>query len=114
MLANLDFLRSFTKGDAEKMKKYISIFIDTVKQKNGEIKQALTDKNKEVIKIHVHTLKSQCRYMGLNGLESIILEIEEDCGKEESSLDEISTKLNSLLSNLDTAIVELAEEMQKK
>jgi HPt (histidine-containing phosphotransfer) domain-containing protein len=114
MLANLDFLKSFTKGDVEKMNKYISIFIDTVQQKDIEIKKALEDKKKEVIKIHVHTLKSQCRYMGLNNLEPLILQIEEACGLEDSSLDAIAEQLSTLLTNLNQAILELAEVIQKK
>ncbi len=59
------FLQSFTGGNADKMKKYLNLFIDNAPKMMEKIYQGMQQKQHEDIKIGAHSLKSQLRYLGV-------------------------------------------------
>jgi HPt (histidine-containing phosphotransfer) domain-containing protein len=111
MVTNLDFLKTFTKGDAAKMKKYIEMYLDTAKQKMEVMNQSLSTKDFESLKVAAHTMKSQARYMGISNVEANIVSIEHACS-EQQNLDKLPDLVKEVCSVLSQSTVELAETIK--
>jgi len=76
-MVDLDFLREFTKGDTVKMKRYINIYLDVAPETFRSMKQHISDKDWEQLRIKAHSLKPQADYMGIPELKSLLVEIEQ-------------------------------------
>jgi len=76
-MTNLTFLRNFTKDDPEKMKRYISLYLDVAQKNFEEMKRNLADKDWEQLRINAHSLKPQADFMGINSLKEELIKIEE-------------------------------------
>lgn len=108
-MVDLSFLKKFTKGDAKKMKRYISLYLDVAPKTFEEMQQNLIDKDWEQLRINAHSLKPQADFMGIKDLKNALIAIEdavksnhcENCiGLYESALkmhQETETKLRQTL-----------------
>lgn len=76
-MVDLTFLKKFTKGDAQKMKRYISLYLEVVPTIFEEMRRNLTDENWEQLRINAHSLKPQADFMGVNSLKEELIKIEE-------------------------------------
>lgn len=76
-MVDLTFLKKFTKGDAQKMKRYISMYLEVVPTIFEEMRRNLTDENWEQLRINAHSLKPQADFMGVNSLKEELIKIEE-------------------------------------
>jgi HPt (histidine-containing phosphotransfer) domain-containing protein len=76
-MVDLTFLKKFTKGDAQKMNRYISLYLEVVPTIFEEMKRNLTDENWEQLRINAHSLKPQADFMGVNSLKEELIKIEE-------------------------------------
>lgn len=110
MVTNLDFLTQFTKGDKAKMKKYIEMYLDTAKQKMDVMKNSISTKEFETLKVAAHTMKSQARYMGITSAEADIVSLEHACDeiKNVDQIPDLVTKVNAILAQ---SISELTEKL---
>ncbi|MEN9522976.1 MAG: hypothetical protein RL065_1353 [Bacteroidota bacterium] len=111
MVTNLDFLKTFTKGDSAKMKKYIEMYLDTAKQKMDVMNQALTNNDFESLKVAAHTMKSQARYMGITTVEASIVSIEHACS-EQQNLAQLPNLVNEVCDILSQSAIELSETIK--
>lgn len=76
-MVDLTFLKKFTKDDSQKMKRYISLYLDAVPKIFEEMKLNLRDENWEQLRINAHSLKPQADFMGINILKEELIKIEE-------------------------------------
>ena len=76
-MVDLTFLKKFTKDDSQKMKRYISLYLDVAPKIFVEMKLNLRDKNWEQLRINAHSLKPQADFMGINSLKEELIKIEE-------------------------------------
>lgn len=76
-MVDLTFLKQFTKGDSQKMKRYISLYLDVLPKTFAEMKTNLKNKDWEQLRIHAHSLKPQADFMGITSLKEELIKIEE-------------------------------------
>jgi HPt (histidine-containing phosphotransfer) domain-containing protein len=75
-LIDLNFLKTFTKGDSAKMKKYITMFLDIAPTSVSDMEKHYAASSFDELKVVAHSLKPQISYMGIKHLENNIREIE--------------------------------------
>ncbi len=85
-MVDLSFLEKFTKGNKEKMKRYINIYLSIAPDTFKNMEQNIFDKNWEQLRINAHSLKPQADYMGIDNFKPILIEIEQNVyeGKTEA------------------------------
>ena len=76
-MVDLTFLESFTKGNQEKMHRYIGMYLQIAPETFGKMQQYFLDQNWEQLRIQAHSLKPQAEFMGISGLKEILIEIED-------------------------------------
>lgn len=76
-IVDLSFLTKFTKGDSNKIKYFIEMYLRTAPKLFGEMDDAFNSMSNEELYSRAHSLKPQCAYVGIVGLKEILIEIEE-------------------------------------
>lgn len=76
-MVDLTFLKQFTKGDSQKMKRYVSLYLDMLPKTFAEMKSNLKNADWEQLRINAHSLKPQADFMGINSLKEHLIKIEE-------------------------------------
>lgn len=76
-MIDLTFLKKFTKGDPQKMKRYILLYLDVAPKTFEEMQRNLKDGDWEQLRINAHSLKPQADFMGVNMLKEELIKIEE-------------------------------------
>jgi HPt (histidine-containing phosphotransfer) domain-containing protein len=81
-MVDISFLESFTKGDKNKMRRYIQMYLDNSPSIFEKMNSALESENWESLKINAHSLKPQVDYMGIPELKKCLSSIEEEIDKK--------------------------------
>ena len=81
-VTDMQFLKQFTSGNAEKMSKYIGMFLVNGPRLLTNIDQSLATKDYPSLKIAAHSLKPQLSYMGVKEDVSHIFLIEQTAGEQ--------------------------------
>ena len=76
-MVDLTFLKKFTKDDANKMKRYISLYLEVAPKTFEEMQRNLNHADWEQLRINAHSLKPQADFMGINSLKEALIKIEE-------------------------------------
>ena len=76
-MVDLSFLKKFTKEDPQKMKRYISLYLDVAPKTFEEMQRNLKDGDWEQLRINAHSLKPQADFMGIASLKEELIKIEE-------------------------------------
>lgn len=76
-MIDLSFLKKFTKDDPQKMKRYISLYLDVAPKTFAEMQRNLNDGDWEQLRINAHSLKPQADFMGIHSLKEELIKIEE-------------------------------------
>jgi HPt (histidine-containing phosphotransfer) domain-containing protein len=76
-MIDLTFLKKFTKDDSQKMKRYISLYLDVAPKTFEEMQRNLNEKDWEQLRINAHSLKPQADFMGISSLKEALIKIEE-------------------------------------
>jgi HPt (histidine-containing phosphotransfer) domain-containing protein len=105
-VADLSFLASFTGGDAEKMNKYINLFLKHAPAMLNSIEENLAKKDWASVRTSAHSFKPQISYMGIKSAEELIKSIEKNAG-EQVNLDNLPDQVMRLKEILDKAYPEL-------
>lgn len=95
-MVDLTFLKKFTKDDPQKMKRYISLYLDVAPKTFEEMRRNLKDRDWEQLRINAHSLKPQADFMGISSLKEELVKIEE--AVKMNQLDGIEQLLNASLS----------------
>jgi HPt (histidine-containing phosphotransfer) domain-containing protein len=77
-MVDLSFLENFTKGDTQKMKRYINIYLSIAPEAFSQMKQHVLNKEWEQLRVKAHSLKPQADYMGIPSLKAVLVEIEQN------------------------------------
>jgi signal transduction histidine kinase/DNA-binding response OmpR family regulator len=107
-VTDLTFLDSFTKGDFQKQKKYIQLYLDNAPKSLQQARQAFEKKDYETVKINVHSLKSQLNYMGVKEQSSGVQATEKACIDAN-----LLGKLPKMLDNLEQVCQQSFAELQE-
>ena len=75
-MVDLSFLKKFTNNNTSKMKRYISMYLNTAPESVEKMKQNIADKAWTDLAINAHSLKPQAEFMGINSLKEVLIEIE--------------------------------------
>jgi HPt (histidine-containing phosphotransfer) domain-containing protein len=76
-MIDLTFLKKFTNDDPKKMKRYISLYLETTPKTFEEMQLNITCGDWEQLRINAHSLKPLADYMGINNLKKNLIEIED-------------------------------------
>jgi len=76
-MVDLSFLEKFTKGNIPKMKRYISMYLNTAPDSFQKMQQNIEDKSWAELAINAHSLKPQAEFMGISSLKEALIEIED-------------------------------------
>lgn len=75
-MTDLTFLKTFTKGDTLKMKRYIKLYLQQAPGILDAIKANIEKEDWEQVRIQAHALKPQAEYMGAAQLKESLAGIE--------------------------------------
>jgi HPt (histidine-containing phosphotransfer) domain-containing protein len=92
-MVDLTFLKKFTKDDPQKMKRYISLYLDVAPKTFAEMQNNLKVGDWEQLRINAHSLKPQAEFMGISSLKEALIQIEE--AVKMNDLDGIEELLNA-------------------
>lgn len=106
-ITDMQFLKQFTGGNAEKMHKYIGMFLENGPKLLNTIQEGLKTKDFQAVKIAAHSMKPQLSYMGVKEDVSHIFLIEQTAG--ESAHFE---RLPLLVSNLEKVCAKAFDELR--
>ncbi|MFM2136459.1 MAG: hypothetical protein RL021_1859 [Bacteroidota bacterium] len=95
-VTDLTFLQGFAGGNADKMKKYISMFLQLCPASLDKMKNALDASDYDGLRAAAHALKPQISYMGIKGGEPLVKDIEHLAGTKTET-----EKLPQLLADFD-------------
>ena len=76
-MIDLTFLKQFSKNNPQKMKRYISLYLDVAPKTFEEMQRNLKDADWEQLRINAHSLKPQADFMGIDRLKEELIKIEE-------------------------------------
>ena len=76
-MVDLTFLKKFTKDDAQKMKRYISLYLDVAPKTFEAMKRNLDEADWEQLRINAHSIKPQADFMGIAALKEELIKIED-------------------------------------
>jgi HPt (histidine-containing phosphotransfer) domain-containing protein len=109
---DLGFLKTFTGGDAAKMKKYITMFTGSAPGILDKINADCGSSDWKALKTSSHSLKTQLKYMGAEKAQAVAYEIEQLSEKQERTGD--IPELVKTLDELTRGVVtELNQELEK-
>ena len=106
-VTDMQFLKQFTQGNAEKMNKYIGMFLENGPKLLANVEKGLETKDYPSLKIAAHSLKPQLSYMGVKEEVSHIFLIEQTAG-EQAHFD----RLPKLVENLKRICAKAFEELK--
>jgi len=76
-MVDLSFLEKFTKGNTTKMKRYISMYLNTAPETFERMNHNIKDHSWIELAINAHSLKPQAEYMGIYKLKEALIDIED-------------------------------------
>lgn len=110
-MVDLTFLRKFAKDDPQKMKRYISLYLDVAPKTFEEMRRNLDSNDWEQLRINAHSLKPQAEFMGIISLKEQLIKIEEAVKAE--SIDELESLYQTALSLSSASANELTEMLKQ-
>ena len=110
-MIDLTFLKKFTKDDTQKMKRYISLYLDVAPKTFEEMQRNLENKDWEQLRINAHSLKPQADFMGINSLKEELIKIEH--AVKSNNLDIIDNLFKTSLIIANNSEVLLKEQLEQ-
>jgi len=108
-ITNLDYLRTFSGGDAKFIREMIDTFLAQTPKDLAAINQALSKKDWAGIGSTAHSLKTSTRFMGM-AKTSEMLKTVELSGKEKKKLNSIPQLIKQIETSCQKAYKELKAE----
>lgn len=111
-MVDLGFLKKFTNGDAKKMKRYISLYLEVAPKTFEEMQRNLDDRDWEQLRINAHSLKPQTDFMGISSLKNVLVQIEEAVmEKKIEDIDKYFTIAKNIAVNSANSLSDTLKEM---
>lgn len=108
-LTDMTFLDGFTGGNADKKKKYISMFLQLCPSALDSMKASLDQQDYDALRATAHSLKPQITYMGIKAGEPMVKDIEHWAGQRVEV-----EKLPALFSEFDQLCRQAMEELRQR
>jgi len=109
-ITDMHFLKQLTNGNADKMNKYIGMFLENGPRLLENVEQGLMKQDYPTVKIAAHSLKPQLSYMGVKEDVSHIFLIEQTAG-ESAHYDRLPSLIATLKKVCNKAFAELKGEL---
>lgn len=110
-MVDLTFLKKFTKDDSQKMKRYISLYLEVAPKTFAEMERNLKIGDWEQLRINAHSLKPQADFMGIALLKEALNKIEE--AVKTNNLEDIEKLFNTSLTIAHNSELTLQELLDK-
>ena len=112
-ITDLRFLIDFTKGNDEKIKRYIGMYLSSTPQVINEIESLFSESNIESLALKAHSIKPQVQYMGASRLSEVLLQIENICQKNHNTeqLPELISSARKLNEQVSKELSQFLQEM---
>ena len=110
---DLTYLHELSKGNADFELKMINTFVNQAQVDVQKMKQALVDKNWDVIYLIAHKMKASLHFVGLSSLHADMLSVEL-YAKQRTNFQELPELISSISSIIEIAIDELNDEITKR
>lgn len=104
-VTDMAFLQKFCEGEADKMEKYIALFLKSAPLFLDNMTRSLNEKNFEEIASIVHTFKSRWMMMGMHRANELAVKIEMQCRNDQGG--ESYANIQSLIIDHEKAMQEL-------
>src|SRR6188768_4047352 len=111
MLTDLTFLKSFTGGQADKMTKYIRMFLTGAPQNISQMELHALSKDWSGRHHSAHSLKPQLGYFGAKQSEALLKQIE-TYASEQTELDKLPAMIEEFRKQYDVISAELEQELK--
>lgn len=108
IITDRSFLKTFTGGKEDKMKKYINMFLDNAPRLLKNMDEALESSDFPSLKIAAHSLKPQLTYMGVKEEYSHIFLIQQTAGEAV-----YTNRLPALMANLHRVCNQAFKELRQ-
>ena len=105
-ITNLEFITGFSKGNMERVRKYVQMFLEASAEGMPAIEKAHADKDWKTLKTAAHTMKSISGYMGMTDTQNLLKKMEENAATEKQ-LDDMPNDVSLLRQHLQQAEEEL-------
>jgi HPt (histidine-containing phosphotransfer) domain-containing protein len=106
----MTFLKTFTGGNPDKMKKYISMFLQLCPGQLETMQTHLESGNYDSLRATAHALKPQITYMGIKKGEELVKTIEHNAGNK-VDVEKLPAMMADFKSICQNAIEELKKEI---
>jgi HPt (histidine-containing phosphotransfer) domain-containing protein len=73
---DLSYLEEFTRGDKQKLHRYLEMYLKTAPSVINEFQSLLEQQNLADLKLKAHSIKPQAQYLGIAALKDVLIEIE--------------------------------------
>ncbi len=111
-MVDLTFLKKFTKNDAQKMKRYIGLYLDVAPKTFEEMKRNLKNEDWEQLRINAHSLKPQADFMGIISLKDELIKIEEAVkAKENEILETLFSTSHKIAADSEIILKNMLEQL---
>jgi CheY-like chemotaxis protein len=107
-MTDMTFLNSFTRGDKQKINKYINIFLQACPEQLDQMNKQLVSGNYDQLRGTAHALKPQITYMGIHAGEDLIKRIEK-YAEERKEVDKLPLMLEEFVTICNKAMPELKQ-----
>lgn len=77
-MVDLSFLEKFTKGKRYKFERYIRMYLELAPESYQEMEIGLSERDHQKVANQAHGLRPQATFMGIVGLDEVLLSIETD------------------------------------
>ena len=109
-MVDLTFLESFAKGDRQKMKRYIQLYLNIAPSTIQKMGQNIMDEDWVQLRINAHSLKPQADYMGIPLLKEALVKLETEAeGGHQASLRDQHEKALALYRESERELLEFME-----
>ncbi len=108
---DLTFLKQFTSGDINRMKRYIGMFLDSAPAGIESIQTYFKAKDWEQLRSAAHSLKPQIGYMGIHNIKDSIQGIEEGA-RAQNELDQLPDLIAKVEQECNLAFSELRDALE--
>ena len=75
-MVDLTFLEQLTKGNNDKLKRYITLYLQVVPETFARMNENIGTKDWQALAINAHSLKPQADYIGHHRLKDVLVEME--------------------------------------
>lgn len=111
-LLNLQNLESISRGDSERMLKYLKQFQELIPERMSQLKEALSKDDRLGIRQIVHKMSPQLQFFGIQNIIVPVQRLEYEY--DSMSYLELEVLINDIISKLEGSLSEISNIIQSQ